>query len=227
MSDTPETDAAERMAYGQEYMVPTEVARKLERERNGARELAQALHNDQVTLLLERDEAREELKHITEYGTEEINAAVDLRQKLASALIERDEAMEALSDWKNAASHVESDHPDERHCGCVPVLRKLLVDARKERDEARDCYEQAAKTVAEMHYAARGCVCGTKNSVVGDIEDLRRERDELREENKKFREALEWIAERYDDSKPTHAVAMDAYEMSCTAKAVLRKEVAK
>lgn len=59
MSDTPETDAAERMAYGQEYMVPTEVARKLERERNGARELAQALHNDQVTLLLERDKARE------------------------------------------------------------------------------------------------------------------------------------------------------------------------
>ena len=56
---------------------------------------------------------------------------------------------------------------------------------------------------------------------------LERERDEAREENKKFREALEWIAKRYDDSKPTHAVAMDAYEMSCTAKASLRKEGAK
>ncbi len=43
MSDTPETDKAERMAYAQEHMVPTEVARKLERERDEAREaLAEA-----------------------------------------------------------------------------------------------------------------------------------------------------------------------------------------
>ena len=53
---------------------------------------------------------------------------------------------------------------------------------------------------------------------------LERERDEAREENKKFREALEWISKRYDDSKPTHQVAMDAYEMSCTAGSVLQKE---
>lgn len=62
---------------------------------------------------------------------------------------ERDEAREALSDWENAAAHVEADHPDEVHCGCVPVLRKLLTDARKERDDAqkeseyyRERYEQ-------------------------------------------------------------------------------------
>jgi predicted S18 family serine protease len=42
----------------------------------------------------ERDEAKESLKYITEYGTEEINAAVELRQKLAAALVERDEALE-------------------------------------------------------------------------------------------------------------------------------------
>ena len=52
---------------------------------------------------------------------------------------------------------------------------------------------------------------------------LERERDEAREENKKFREALEWISKRYDDSKPIHQVAMDAYEMSCTAGSVLQK----
>jgi hypothetical protein len=34
MKDTPETDKAERMAYSQEHMVPTEFARQLERERN-------------------------------------------------------------------------------------------------------------------------------------------------------------------------------------------------
>jgi hypothetical protein len=38
MSDTPETDTAERMAFAQEQMVPTEVARKLERERNHYRD---------------------------------------------------------------------------------------------------------------------------------------------------------------------------------------------
>ena len=37
MSDTPETDTAERMAFAQEQMVPTEVARRLERERDESR----------------------------------------------------------------------------------------------------------------------------------------------------------------------------------------------
>ena len=37
-TDTPETDTAERMAYAGEYMVPTEIARRLERERDEARE---------------------------------------------------------------------------------------------------------------------------------------------------------------------------------------------
>jgi hypothetical protein len=35
---TTETNKAERMAYAGEYMVPTEVARKLERERNEAQQ---------------------------------------------------------------------------------------------------------------------------------------------------------------------------------------------
>jgi hypothetical protein len=38
MNDTPETNKAERMAWSQEYMVETEFARKLERERDEARE---------------------------------------------------------------------------------------------------------------------------------------------------------------------------------------------
>lgn len=59
------------------------------------------------------------------------------------------------------------------------------------------------------------------------FKNIIRERDEALEENKKFREALEWIAERYDDFKPLHSVAMDAYEMSCIARAALRMEEAK
>lgn len=44
---------------------------------------------------------------------------------------ERDDAREKLSEWENAAAHVEAEHADEVHCGCVPVLRKLLTDSRK------------------------------------------------------------------------------------------------
>jgi hypothetical protein len=86
MNDTPETDAFLRDLndYSDvELRAMTEHARKLERE---------------------RDEARESLKHITEYGTEEINDAVELRQKLACTLVDldnmqyqRDLAMKVIS----------------------------------------------------------------------------------------------------------------------------------
>jgi hypothetical protein len=76
----------------------------------------------------ERDEANKELhKQLVKYG-----ALFDEAQKIR---MERDEEREALSDWENSALHVEADHPDEMHCGCVPVLRKLLADAWSERDK--------------------------------------------------------------------------------------------
>ena len=85
MSDTPETDAAVNASGGDWSPVLRAVAQRLERE---------------------RDEAREALKHIDEYGTEEINAAVELRQKLAQALVERDEAREELAKITKAAEAV-------------------------------------------------------------------------------------------------------------------------
>lgn len=69
----------------------------------------------------ERNEAREKY---TTLLTENMLAVNRLYK-------ERDEARNALADWENAAAHVEADHPDEKHCGCVPVLRKLLTDARE------------------------------------------------------------------------------------------------
>lgn len=68
---TPETDAAERMAYSQEYMVPTDFARRLERERNEA--------------IRQRDETNRSSKHSCDYNYE---------QKL-QAERERDEARRA------------------------------------------------------------------------------------------------------------------------------------
>ena len=59
---TPETDAAERMAFAQEYMVPTDFARKLERERDESRDAIRALaehgESEIQRITKERDEAR-------------------------------------------------------------------------------------------------------------------------------------------------------------------------
>jgi hypothetical protein len=51
---------------------------------------------------------------------------------------ERDEAREELEDWRNAAKGAENPHPDEVHCACVPLLHKLLKEARAEIARLRD-----------------------------------------------------------------------------------------
>ena len=80
-TDTPETDAkaTDIIGFFSCAAVPADFARKLERE---------------------RDEARRHLEDIKEYGTEEINAAVELRQKLAAALLERDEARSLVDHYR-------------------------------------------------------------------------------------------------------------------------------
>jgi hypothetical protein len=73
---------------------------------------------------------------------------------------ERDEARRELEEWRNSSAHVEADHPDEVHCGCVPVLRKLLTDARRERDEARRMYCKCHAQAEAIGYAeGRGWDC--------------------------------------------------------------------
>jgi hypothetical protein len=76
MSDTPETDTAERMAYSQEHMVPTEFARQLERERNQLREIVEQrllagaeIHqraNDLLRMVRMLEEQRDEAHKIIE-----------------------------------------------------------------------------------------------------------------------------------------------------------------
>jgi hypothetical protein len=145
----------------------------------------------------ERDEAREALKHIEEYGTEEINAAVELRQKLATALLERDEVKEKLSDWENSALQVEADHPDEVHCGCVSVLRKLLNDARSERDEARELL--ASEKITRDHVIKRGI-------------EMQKERDEAREALMKIEDLFIDGTDIYADRENMGIIARNALE---------------
>lgn len=90
---TPETDAAVKASNGQWSFVLKETCQRLERE---------------------RDEAREHLREIKEYGTEEINAAVDPRQKLAAALIERDKAREDATNFYAKIGELECERDEAR-----------------------------------------------------------------------------------------------------------------
>ena len=108
---------------------------------------------------------------------------------------EVDEVREKLADWENSAAHVEADHPDEVHCSCVPILRKLLCDARLERDEAVNNYETAA---------------------------LREHR--VQEQRDRLAKVLDRIAVLYESKEMTGTVDQriaDAYDMRCMARAAL------
>jgi hypothetical protein len=78
---------------------------------------------------------------------------------------ERNEARAELADWQDSAKNVRKEYEDEQHCSCVPILRKLLKDAERERDEAREDLEfrRGLYKVQEQY-----------------LETARRERDEAR-----------------------------------------------
>jgi len=101
-SDTPETDKAERMAFAQEYMVPTEFSRKLERERDEARAQAKKLdgaYEDATNyyarwseLIEERDEARAEIKRLQKGGCARDQMTTQFCAEAVGAIRERDDA---------------------------------------------------------------------------------------------------------------------------------------
>lgn len=102
---TPETDQFKvklKTTCGEKYWVPVEHSERLERERDEARELAQAFHNDQVTLLLERDEAREATAATKHYLTKERDDAlfqiVQAECRAERFCQERDEARNKMAD---------------------------------------------------------------------------------------------------------------------------------
>jgi hypothetical protein len=124
MRDTPETKAFKtriRGIDGDKHWVPAGFAEILERE---------------------RDEARKHLKEIEEYGTDEINAAVDLRRNLAQALVDlddmqyqRDEAREQIKELiyisERAIDLAEIDFENDKF-GIVSELRYELKQIMQE-----------------------------------------------------------------------------------------------
>ena len=118
MSDTPRTDRA--VAFDDDgYVVTASFARTLERELAEMTALRDSEMRWANQYKKERDELQKTLESIEEYGTQEINAAVELRQLLAKARVERDEARECLLEAMKHADHSlrEDDalSPDTEH----------------------------------------------------------------------------------------------------------------
>ena len=90
-----------------------------------------------ANILKERDEAREHLREIKEYGTEEINAAVELRQKLARALVDLDNMQDQRDLAMKVIKRLEQERDEAR--GAIRALAEHgeseIQRITKERDE--------------------------------------------------------------------------------------------
>lgn len=95
--NTPETDAAEKMAFAQEYMVPTDFARQLEQERNSIIKKSAELEikclkiGEVITELNQRLQERQEsfqaqLIRIEEVWREKLREARQDADQLAGAI---------------------------------------------------------------------------------------------------------------------------------------------
>jgi hypothetical protein len=80
-----------------------------------------------------------------QFGTGRVS--VDFARRLER---ERDEAREELEDWRNAAKGAENPHPDEVHCTCVPLLHKMLKEAREAFVIATDQLVQAQMEIRRL-----------------------------------------------------------------------------
>jgi predicted phage gp36 major capsid-like protein len=93
MSETPRTDAASRMAFSGEYMVPIEDAQKLERELTQYKEANAGLMRVCDNLERELAEEKAELKkYTTDSGDDSLYNVRRLRSELADITKQRDEA---------------------------------------------------------------------------------------------------------------------------------------
>jgi len=119
VSDTPETDKAERMAFSGEYMVPTEFARKLERERDEA-------------ISSRKESAADWLNQI-----EQANARVSRAlQQVAIAESERDDALSQIVQAECRAERFCQERDEAREERDIALLEaeeisQELANARK------------------------------------------------------------------------------------------------
>ena len=152
LEETPETNKAERMAYSHEYMVPTEFTRKLERERDEAKDKYATEATEHMLavnkLCGERDEARAdclEQARLLGMGSE----------REAKLISERDEARKL------------------QISACNSTLRLYAINfkIKKELDDARNAivgWENKWKCAVDM--AARAEI--DRNDILNKLKDI-------------------------------------------------------
>jgi len=84
-----------------------------------------------AVMTAERDKLKAILASIEEDGTEEHNAAVELRQKLAATRVDKAELVEALS-YLAGECHIEMDEDYNPHAR--PLARAIAVLAKHRED---------------------------------------------------------------------------------------------
>ena len=211
MNNTPEADRAERMAYSQEYMVDTEVARKLERK---------------------RDEAREDLEHWKiEYeivvsrlcGTkhERDNGIIAEHEIIPILMKERDEARE-----QNVKLRDIADTAIE-YVGHTSVQKKLRAKLKHDTPETDLLYLNQPPSLVQMtsHFTQFVKKCQQleleRNEAVNELHNIRlhlgaaadgltlvhavcvlqQERDEAREDRENSRQSLAFALEELDEAR--------------------------
>jgi hypothetical protein len=146
---TPETDSAQCEGLLRTNPIPIQVvtanfARKLERE---------------------RDEARDALKHIEEYGAEEINSAVELRQKLAHALVDLDNMQDQRDIAMKVIKRLERERDEARESlasrEVVIAQQNVITDLILERDGARAVANELSD-IASKHLSFLLAITPTK-----------------------------------------------------------------
>lgn len=123
MSKTPESDAAERMAFSSEYMVPTEVSRKLERERDEARKGQMEALCDCQRLARQIDDIRDVFDHQDEDWT----GSTTLVKAVSKVIRERDEVRDELCHLRACVFDVMS----ALDAGAFTELRKAWEEGAK------------------------------------------------------------------------------------------------
>jgi hypothetical protein len=170
MSDaaTPKTDALNRRQnpWGNQYERAEReewvaLARRLERERDALR--LQAKYHDEADALRklrerERDEARAEVARLLAQDKETFTDAVALLNERDEARADAADAREKLADWENAAKQVDADHPDEVHCGCVPVLKGMVMFGRAKHVTAGKDLQALRLIAKDLRDALRGAM---------------------------------------------------------------------
>lgn len=135
MSDTPRTNEFLR-ADCMDIEHLAEFTKELERENAELKVRLAGMEEQLAASQMLYDMASKERDRLVKDWKTEASRCQDAILQRDTLAAENARLKDELDDWHNAAKHVEAEHPDEVHCGCVAILRKKYNDLRESMTEA-------------------------------------------------------------------------------------------